>query len=140
MGLNNRNRNFMIDENYSTLTNHSKTTIYNTLTSCNQLRKINIKDKMRKKYFIGIEDIKTCILFYIMYCFVSRKALKMAVLSLRYLQLNSGIFDCSVTINEKKCFWCFDKFTYTVCMKIIAVILNSNKIGHGALSFSFSVI
>jgi hypothetical protein len=47
----------VIDENYSTLTNHSKTTFYNTPTSCNQLRTINIKEKMRKNYCIDIEDI-----------------------------------------------------------------------------------
>jgi hypothetical protein len=74
MGSNNRNRNIVIDENYSTLTNHSKTTVYNTLTSCNQLRKIKSKEKMRNNYFADIEDINTCILFYIMYRFVSRKA------------------------------------------------------------------
>jgi ribosomal protein L23 len=93
MGSNNRNPNIVIDENYSTLTNHSKTTVNNTLTSCNQLRKINIKEKMRKNYCIDIEDINTCILFNMTYRFISRKALKMAVLSLQYLRLNSGIFD-----------------------------------------------
>jgi hypothetical protein len=93
MGSNNRNPNIVIDENYSTLTNRRKTIVYNTFTSCNQLRKINIKEKMRKNYCIDIEDINTCILFYIMYRFVSRKTLIMAVLSLRFLQLNSGIFD-----------------------------------------------
>jgi hypothetical protein len=97
MGSNNRIRNIVIDENYSTLTNRSKTTVYNTLTSCNQLRKINIKEKMRKNYFIDIEHINTFILCYIMYRFVSfrfvsRKSLD-NVRVLRYLQLNSGILD-----------------------------------------------
>jgi hypothetical protein len=59
------------------------------------------------------------------------------MLSLWYLQLNSGIFDngkgCHVALqlmNKKpKSFGCFYKFTYGVAMKIITV---SNNIGHGA--------
>jgi hypothetical protein len=39
-------------------------------SSCNQLRKIKIKEEMLKNCFTGIEDINTCILFYIMYRFV----------------------------------------------------------------------
>jgi hypothetical protein len=57
------------------------------------IEKNKYKEKMRKNYCFDIEDINTCILFYIMHRFLSRKALIMAVLSLRYLQLNSGIFD-----------------------------------------------
>jgi hypothetical protein len=68
MGSNNQNRNIVKDENYSTLTNHSKTNVYNTLTSCYQLRIIKIKEKMRNNYCIDTEVINT---FYSTLCIVS---------------------------------------------------------------------